>query len=55
MSDEYKKFHGEVQNGLNVDQVLKNYFPGNYKGVFLDIGAYEPINISNSFHFEMNG
>lgn len=51
----YSYFHGELQHGKYVDQTLREYFPDyNYKGVFLDIGAYEPINISNSYHFEMN-
>jgi FkbM family methyltransferase len=51
----YENFHGECQNGKCVDQVLREYFPDfSYKGIFLDIGAYEPINISNSYHFEKN-
>jgi hypothetical protein len=49
----YNNFHGEVQHGKFVDETLREYFPDyNYKGIFLDIGAYEPINISNSYHFE---
>lgn len=52
----YSNFHGEVQNGMSVDYVLRSYFPDyNYKGVFIDIGAFEPIRISNSYHFEKNG
>ncbi len=52
----YKEFHGEVQQGKPVDMTLREYFPNfNYKGTFLDVGAYEPINISNSYHFEKNG
>ena len=51
----YFKFHGENQQGKCVDETLREYFPNyNYKGIFLDIGAYEPINISNSYHFEKN-
>lgn len=51
----YDKFHGELQQGKYVDQTLKEYFPdSNYIGTFIDIGAYEPINISNSYHFERN-
>jgi hypothetical protein len=51
----YSTYHGEFQNGKYVDQVLREYFPDyNYKGIFLDVGAYEPINISNSYHFEKN-
>lgn len=51
----YNNFHGEFQNGKYVDEILREYFPNyEYKGIFLDIGAYEPINISNSFHFEKN-
>jgi len=51
----YQLFHGEIQEGKHIDEVLSNYFPPGYKGTFFDIGAYEPINISNSYHFEMNG
>jgi len=52
----YNLFHGEVQQGKNVDQTLREYFEDfSYKGVFFDVGAYEPINISNSYHFEKNG
>ena len=51
----YNEFHGEVQQGSAVDETLRKYFPDpSYKGIFLDIGAYEPINISNSYHFEKN-
>ena len=50
----YKEFHGEVQQGIAVDAVLASYFPADYKGVFFDIGAYESISLSNSYHFEMN-
>lgn len=50
----YSEFHGEIQQGRHVDQVLASYFPPGYKGIFFDVGAYEAINISNSYHFEMN-
>lgn len=51
----YYNFHGEHQQGKYVDETLREYFPNfDYKGVFFDIGAYEPINISNSYHFEKN-
>lgn len=52
----YQKFHGEVQRDKHVDQVMREYFPNyDYKGIFFDVGAYEPVNISNSYHFEKNG
>ena len=51
----YNNFHGEIQNDKYVDQTLREYFPDyNYKGVFFDIGAFDPIEISNSYHFEKN-
>lgn len=54
--ENYYQFHGECLENVNVDAVLRNYFPDyNYKGVFLDVGAFEPIRISNSYHFEKNG
>jgi FkbM family methyltransferase len=51
----YEQYHGEIQQGKYVDEILASYFPAGYKGTFFDIGAYEAINISNSYHFEMNG
>ena len=51
----YKNFHGELQQGKYVDETLREYFSDyNYIGTFIDVGAYEPINISNSYHFEKN-
>jgi FkbM family methyltransferase len=52
----YNEFHGEVQDGKTCDQTLREYFPDyDYKGVFFDVGAFDPIKISNSYHFEKNG
>ena len=52
----YTQFHGEVLENKHVDSILRNYFPDySYIGVFLDVGAFEPIRISNSYHFEKNG
>jgi FkbM family methyltransferase len=53
---DYQYYHGELQTTGPVDKVLREYFPDpSYKGIFIDVGAYEPINISNSYHFEQNG
>jgi FkbM family methyltransferase len=51
----YTQFHGEIQNGKHVDQVLREYFGNDYVGIFFDVGAFHPITISNSYHFEKNG
>ena len=52
----YTDFHGENLDGFHVDTILRSYFPDySYKGVFFDVGAFEPIRISNSYHFEKNG
>lgn len=52
----YTEFHGEIQNGKYIDQTLREYFNDyNYKGIIFDIGAFEPIRISNTYHFEKNG
>jgi FkbM family methyltransferase len=51
----YNNFHGEVINGVTVDEVLRQYFPNKNNGIFFDVGAFEPIKISNSYHFERNG
>lgn len=53
--EHYTQFHGEVLENRHVDAILRNYFPDySYKGVFIDVGAFEPIRISNSYHFEKN-
>jgi len=52
----YTLFHGESIGGKHVDEILREYFPDpEYKGVFFDVGSYEPITINNSYHFEKNG
>ena len=52
----HDQFFGEVQDGKHVDQVLRDYFPDYaYQGIFFDVGAFEPIRISNSHHFHLNG
>lgn len=54
-TSKYESFHGELLDKQYVDEVIRSYFPDyNYKGVFIDIGAFEPIKISNSYHFEKN-
>jgi FkbM family methyltransferase len=54
--DYYKTFHGEIKNKKYTDEILRDYFPDySYVGTFVDVGAYDPIFISNSYHFEKNG
>ena len=56
MQTKKQMFFGEVQEGKHVDQVLRGYFPDHsYKGIFFDVGAFEPIHISNSHHFYLDG
>lgn len=51
----YSNFHGEILEGVHVDAILRDYFPNyTFKGTFIDVGAFEPIRISNSYHFEKN-
>jgi len=51
------KYYGDYLTpvGKYLDEIIKDYFPKNYTGIFFDIGAYDPIKISNSYHFELNG
>ena len=55
----YTSFHGESgyhHGWVPVDQKIREYFPDyDYKGVFFEVGAWEPIMINNSYHFEKNG
>lgn len=51
-----QQFYGEVLDGKHADVVLRGYFPDyNYKGVIVEVGAYDPVQLSNSCHFEENG
>ena len=34
--------------------MLRSYFPNKLNGDFFDVGAFEPVTISNSYHFEKN-
>jgi FkbM family methyltransferase len=51
------KYYGDYleTTGKYLDEIIKGYFPRDYTGIFFDIGAYDPIKISNSYHFELNG
>lgn len=57
----YKMFYGEVQydsitsTRRHLDDILCDYFPDKNDGVMLDVGAFDPIVISNSFYFEQKG
>lgn len=52
----YNLFHGEIVDETPpADEVLRSYFPNyTYKGTIIEVGAYHPIILSNSYHFEKN-
>jgi len=51
----YKKFHGQFVDNP-VDKTIREYFKDyDYKGTMIDIGASNPIDCNNSYHFEKNG
>jgi hypothetical protein len=50
-----QNYFGEIHEGKYVDEILRAYFPDLHKGVFFDVGAFEPIRISNSHHFHLDG
>jgi FkbM family methyltransferase len=49
-------YNGDKDNGLHLDQyiekLLLDKFSIDRNGVFVDVGAYHPIYLSNSFYFE---
>ena len=47
----YTKYHGQ----FGEDKVLKSIFPGEYIGTCAEIGAYNGIESSATYHFEKNG
>jgi len=52
----YTQFHGDYDLNQRLDEILRTrYFPNyEYKGTFIEIGSFDPILISNSYHFEKN-
>jgi len=46
-----QKFYGQHQE----DVYIKSLFPDNYTGVCVDVGAYDGVNMSNTYYFEKNG
>ena len=44
-------FYGQ----FGTDKQINKYFPEIYKGICVDVGMGEPINGSNTYHFENNG
>lgn len=51
----YKQFHGETIQNVQADVILRKLYPDyKYRGIMLEIGAFEPILLSNSYHFEKN-
>ena len=39
----------------NEDEYLSTFFNENYKGVCIEIGAYDGVFLSNTYHFELKG
>jgi FkbM family methyltransferase len=37
------------------DKYLSTFFDNNYKGICIDVGAYDGVNGSNTYHFEKKG
>lgn len=49
-------YYGYVHDGCpKPDAILQGYFPNTKNGVMLEIGAFDPVEISNSYHFEQVG
>ena len=53
---DYLNYHALVVGGQQADCILRQYFSDyTYKGVMIEVGAYNPIELSTSYHFERNG
>lgn len=57
MDNRFLEDHGKEYQSEGVDKYLREtFFPDyDYKGIFIDIGAFHPIYMSNSYHFEQSG
>ena len=44
--------NGEFFGQWQTDKIIKSYFPENYKGVCVEVGAADGIKGSNSLYFE---
>jgi len=54
----YLQFHGECVDGKGdpSDKILRSYFSDyDYKGTIVEVGGYDPVVLSTSYHFEKNG
>lgn len=50
--EKYEQFHGYQL----LDKDLRSFFPDySHKGTMVEIGAFDPILLSNTYHFEKNG
>lgn len=47
----YTMFYGQHKE----DEYLATFYPENYIGVCVEVGAYDGINYSNTYHFEKKG
>ncbi len=45
------KFYGQFET----DKIIKTYFPTDFIGGCIDVGATDGVNINNTLHFEENG
>lgn len=50
------KYHGDFDQGVYLDQAIENLllhrFGIDRHGTFVDVGAYDPVHLSNSYYFE---
>ena len=55
-NQKYLAYHALSIGGVQADQILRSYFPDySYLGIMIEVGAYQPIELSVSYHFEKNG
>ena len=45
-------FYGQHGEDIYIRSLFPDY---NYKGVCIEVGAYDGISLSNTYHFEQNG
>jgi FkbM family methyltransferase len=52
----HEQFYGYIHANNKLDEELRRYFPDyEYVGIIIEVGAFEPIRLSNTYHFEQNG
>jgi len=49
------RYYGQKVNGVRADAIIAEYFPKDYMGTAIEVGATNGITMSNTYYFEQKG